>query len=525
MRRVLLICALTLVASIWDPTAQAQRRLRFVAATAGGGDVDLSEYRTATYGSPDHYCDFTKSVSGDGTLGDPWTPAQCKSEPVCGEVIGVIDVGSGATGTIQQFATASLDYQEPAFRPTNAAVQGSSCGSVANGVVYVARYPAITMVDLTDPTSSTIGTNADRTEIRHDGVADSGDPASPAGAATMGCYNQSYVTFDGFYIDMAQNGQSGDQGTLAAQADPTIVNDCRFYNFAIKGTTTDMDSNAVIWRPGSATRSVLSNFAVWDFDNEPTGTGLNQDGLFSDSYGDQDFLIEHFLLDGVERGIYTKGAPMGRDNYGTIRYGIVRNTGGAAVDSAGECIRLSALNGSGQTTVHNVLLVNCEQTGIRFSAEGGNIEELLIHHVTVANQDSGCAGALDAQSNITGVANFVIQDSIFDIAAACSGHMIDAGGSNAWATNMNHNAYFDADGVYTWSFNGAEQTSLADWRTATGLTETGSNTITDPFISRTAGNANYYRISGGHAALTMSSTSGEVGAYGGTSETIGPITQ
>jgi hypothetical protein len=523
-RFVLLILVLVLgVTTVTTQSAPSQLRGRL---RGQRNTVDLSEYRTATYGAPDYYCDFTKSATGTGTSGDPWNPAQCKSQPVCGDVVGVLDVASGATGTIQSFATSGLDYQEAAFRPTNAAVQGTSCGSSANGVVYVARYPAITMVDLTTPSSSTIGSNTQRTEIRHDGVADTNSTAdgSGLGAPALGCYNQSYVTFDGFYIDMAQNGQSGDQGTIAFQSDSAaIITDCKAKNFAIKGVLgTQMNSNAVIYRPGTALRSVLSNFAVWDFDNEPNHAGgQNQDGLFSDAYGDQDFLIEYFLLDGVERGIYTKGCPSGRCNYGTIRYGIIRNTGGVALDSAGECLRISALHASSTTTIHNVLMVNCEQSGVTFATEGGNISNLVMRHVTIANLDSGCAGALAAYSTIT-TSSATVRDSIFDIAASCSGHMVEAGGSTVWVTTMTNNAYFDADGVYSWSFNGAEQASLAEWRTATGLSETGSNTISDPFISRVAGNANYYRISPAHAALTMSSTGGEVGAYAD-GATLGPI--
>lgn len=506
-----------------------QRRLpRRVASVSS---VDLSEYRTATYGPPDKYCDFTKSATGTGTVDNPYNLAQCKSQPVCNDVFGVIDVGSGATGTIQQFPVAGLDYQEAAFRPTNAAVQGTSCGSSANGVVYVTRYPAVSMVNLTTPSSSTIGSNSQRTEIRTDGVADTNATADGAGTgrAAYGCYNQSYVTFDGFFTDMAFNGQAGDTGHIAFMSDTAaIITDCRAYNFAVKGVLgTQMNSNAVIYRPGTDLRSVLSNFVMWDFDNEPNHVqpgSQNQDGLASDMYGSQEFLIEHFLLDGVERGWYTKGCPSGRCNYGTIRYGIVRNTGGVAEDGAGECMRVTALHASSATRIHNVLLVNCAQSGIAFTNEGGSITNLTVDHITIANQDAGgaagCAGTMASFSNVTTSA-FAIRDSIFEILTACAGHMIDAGGSNAWATAMDHNGYFDGDSSYSWSFNGGTQTSVATWAAALGVTETGSSIISDPFLSRTAGSANYYKISG--TALTMSSTNGEIGAYGATTETIGPI--
>jgi hypothetical protein len=280
-------------------------------ATPAWAAFDGSDYRTATYGPPDHYCDPTRSLasSGTGTLGDPWNLTQCQALPVCGDVIGLLPVGGG---TPVQIPVPSGTYNEPAFDPN-----GISDCTLGNELVYVTKYAAIAL------SRASITTNPNRTEFRTNGIAEAADVVG-TGRSAYGSYDHDYVIYDGLFVDMAQAGINGDQGVISA-FNATGV---KFLNFRIKGATTDMDSNPIIWRPGHTTDTVLANFEVWDFDNAPTGGGLNQNGMWSDHYGDQNYLIEHFILDNVDRGFFPKGTqpPGVTFNYGTIRYGIIKNT-------------------------------------------------------------------------------------------------------------------------------------------------------------------------------------------------------
>lgn len=499
-----------------EESAEFEQRLRGrvrsggAVAEGGGSGFDLSEYRTATYGSPDRYCDFTKSATGTGTLGDPWNPAQCKSQPVCGEVVGVLDVGSGATGTIQQFAVSGLDMQEAAFRPTNASAQSCANG---NELVYVARYPAITMVNLSDPTSSTIGSNSQRTEIRTDATADAAD-VQGTGRPVYGCYNQDNIIFDGFYVDMAQAEITGDQGVIGFRSDDaSAVVGCEAHNFAIKGTTTDIDSNPVIYRPGLTTNSVLRNFAAWDFDNIPTGAGLNQQGLFSDHYGDQNYLIEYFLLDSTDRGIFPKGTANGVFNYGIIRYGISRNM-------TGECMRFNDFDATNQTEVHHLLMINCATSGVTFGLETSQARNALFHHLTINIANGGAGGLFDRDGTVQSVdtATVTVRDSIMDLGN--SGHGVAFGGETAVPT-LNNNGYYRGGSTVTWAFNGNEYNTLGNWQAATSQDANSTVFISDPFNNEAGGD---YSIAAGHDALTRSSTGGEVGAYEGSIDP-GPRTQ
>ena len=262
MRQGVWTTALLALVLVAEPAAQ--RRFRFVRATS---TLDTSAYRQNTYGAPDHYCDPTRSLasSGTGTLGDAWNLNQCQSEPVCGDVIGILPVGSGTPVQVSVPAT----YQEPAFLPT------ADC-TLGNPLVYVTQTAAITL------DRSTIATNQNRSELRTNGTAESAD-VTGTGRAAYGCYSNDYIIYDGWFVDMAQAGINGDQGIITARN----ATGCEFRNFAIKGTTTDMDSNPIAWRPDNTVNTVLSNFAIWDFVNTPTGGGLNQEGYFADQYGDQ----------------------------------------------------------------------------------------------------------------------------------------------------------------------------------------------------------------------------------------------
>lgn len=450
--------------------------------------TDTSEYRAATYGLPTHYCDLTRPLSsaGTGTQDDPWNGEQCQALPVCGNVVGVKRAG---TGTPVALPVPSI-YQEATFNPT------ASCPAT-NRLVYVTQFPA---VSLADP----IATNPDRTEIRTNGTAERADVRG-TGRAGQGCYVKNNITFDGFYFNLAFVGIQGDQGVLS----PREATGCRFLNFQIDGVPgvpTDMDSNPVLFRPNNTRDTVWSNFRIRNFDNRPTGGGLNQQGMVSDQYGDQNYLFEDFEILNSDRGLYPKGTANGVFNYGTIRRGLIRGVA--------ECLRFNDFHLSMMTVVEHNVCLDWTQSGITLGSETSPPRNVLIHHNTIANGNCAqCSGPFYIKDDISAV-NVTIRDNVLDLRNGPTGHGIDAGEARFPFPTTNFNGYYRGGAALTWAYNGRESTTLPAWRLATGQEANSRVLGSDPFVNRAGGD---YRIRAGHEAMTASSTGGELGAYAGAS--------
>lgn len=481
-----------------------------VASTASG--FDSSEYRQNTYGAPDYYCDCTRSLASNGTgaLGDPWNLEQAMANAVAGDVVGFLPVGAGTP--VDMDAPSASGYSEiPAFQPANSGT-GTANG---NRIIFVTKYAATAL------TKATIGSNQNRTELRHAGTAAvaSGPSESGTGGACYGAHTRNYITYDGFYVDMAEAEIRSDAGVLAAQACTGI----HFRNFVIKGTTTNCQSNAIIYRPEEAVDTVLSNFRAYDFSNDPVNSDTPQSGLFSDQYGDRNFMIEHFEIDNIDMGIFLKGSGFsGNLNYGTIQYGIISN-------SASFC-RFNALHATETTTVQHVLMYNStgdrpksiSPDGIVFDVIGaGQLRNLTIDHCTIAKidgTDANCNGALNTEDN-TISSGVVITNSIFDIDNGSFGNQISF--LTTLPDTLNYNFYYKNGGTETYVYNGSSYNTFANWQAAiSGRDANSAEGASSPFNDRTNDD---YTINTGHAAYTMSSTSGQVGCYA-TSETIGVLT-
>lgn len=455
--------------------------------------ADLSEYRETTYGAPTHYCDLSLSLaapSGSGTLNDPWNATRCMSEPVAGNVVGI-------KAGVSAILTGPTGRTGAAFTPAHS-------GTAGNPIVYVCQYAAIGLE------YSTIGSNANRCEFRHNGVANVGATEGANSGATIGANSVNYITFDGFYVNMANAHIRIDSGVINCWS----TTDITFKNFVIKGEITDMDSNVVVYRPEGCTRTTLSNFRVSGFSNEPVSGALNQQGLFSDQYGDEDFLIEKFLIEfptttKVPAGIYLKGSAVSNTmyNYGTVRYGIIKNTGA--------CLQFNALHATNASTYHHIVCETQRQdAAVYFSAETINVRNLTLHHLTIAKGDStslnyqGCMSTKSSSS--FGIGSAVsIRDSICDSDAGSNGFEFYT--HNGSPAQLDYIGHYKGASAKHW-YNGTQYDTLAAWQGATTFEDSSDVITSSPFTNRTTGD---YTITGGHAWLTASSTGGELGAYEG----------
>jgi len=447
---------------------------------------DATEYRQATYGTPDHYCDLTLSIaapSGSGTLGDPWNATRCMSEPVAGDVIGVLP---GASAVL--VSTDGDNY--PTFRPANS-------GTVNAPIVYVTKYAAVALSD--------IGTNPNRTQLRHDGTAPAanGQVETGTGSPMYGVNGQNYIIYDGFYVDVSAAWSCGDCGIIRAES----ATGTQFLNFVLKGATVNMVSNATMYRAHDTVDTVLRNFKAYDWINDPTGSDVPQQGYFSIQYSDRNFLIEQFEITNVERGIFPKGtSPQFTNyNYGTIRYGILSNMH--------QCYQLNDLHATNVTTIDHTICDVYTLRAFSLSSQTTAARNLLIHHNTVARGDGSDAnhsGPITSAAEGIG-SNVVIRDNIFDQTSGSYGALIHLNDVSTLPTTLDYNGYQRYGGTARWMFNGATYTSIGTWRTATSL-EANSTVVTDPFVNRATGDLH---VSVGHAAKTASSTGGELGAYEG----------
>lgn len=460
---------------------------------------DSSDYRQNTYGPPNHYCDPARALNnpGAGTLSDPWNMSQAAALVVPGDVVGFLP----GVGRLPRSGSVRI----PAFDARNS-------GTPTQRIVYVTKYAAVALPN--------VATNPNRTEMRHDGTPSvaQGQNDLGTGCPIYGSYFRSYVTFDGFFTDMAEAQPYTDSGVIRIENATGV----HIKNFEIKGTRTNMQSNPIIYRPQGARDTVLSNFRVYDFFNDRTGSTTPQDGLFSDQYGDQNFLIEHFEIRNTQGGIFLKGSadgPTGTNNfnYGTIRYGIVQGNN--------SCFRFHALNPTQTTRVEYNLCIDAIGSatavgmGLYISSELIPTDALLAHHNTIARFDSqsaSSAGGIGSDRNGFG-SNVIIRDNLVDINNGPHTHGVDFGAISSLPTTLNNNGYTKNGGALTWAFNGAEYNSLGAWQSVTSRDLNSQVLSGTLFVNRAGGD---FHISAGHPAKTASSTGGELGAYAGT-EVVG----
>jgi hypothetical protein len=450
--------------------------------------ADLSDYRQNTYGPPTRYCDPTRLLTsaGTGALADPWNMQQCADLPVAGNIVGILPGVSVALPTTNS-------SRIPAFNPRNSGTAGSR-------IIYVTKFAAVLL--------PSVESNANRTEFRHNGGAPyiTGGVGAGNGAPMIGAYQRSYITFDGFYIDMARAYMREDSGVLRAEDSVGV----HFKNFVVKGATLTVASNAVIYRPNNARDTVLSNFRAYNFVNNPTGSATPQPALFSDQYGDQNVLIEHFEIRGIHFGIYFKGTANSATvfNYGTVRYGIV--------SGAASCFRFNDLDFNNLTTVeYNLCYDVSGEAGLSLSSETSPARNILIHHNTIARVDSAninTQGAFYTRARGISGTNVTIRDNVVDINSGSYGHMVGLAETTVLPNVLNFNGYTKNGATLTWAFNNAQFNSISAWRTATARDMNSSVFSTTPFMNRSSAD---FRIAAGHAAKTASSTGGELGAFAG----------
>lgn len=467
-------------------------------------NFDSSEYRKFTYGVPTHYCDCTRSLSsnGAGTLANAWNLMQASVLCAPGNIIGFLPVGANTPAALP----APTSVHIPAFDPRDSGT------SDTNRIIFVTKHAAVALSD--------VANNSLRSELRHSGTraVSNGTGETGTGGALYGSYFRNYLTYDGFFTNMEFAQPAEDSGVIRTE----YATGVHFKNFEIKGTTTNIFSNPILYRPQGVSGTILSNFRAYDFVNDQTGT-LGQEALFSDQYGDENFLIEHFEIRNIENGLFLKGSALGSYTmrcYGTIQYGIVQDSQ--------SCYQINDChpNSANITTVRYCVAhgvpgySNNDRGAFSFSQETNPAVNILVHNITLANIQaiSGASGFYAGSQGFgTAPNNVIVRDSLVDMDSGASGELLSYGGVNSVPQTQDYNAYYKNGSSFTGSFNNVGGLSFAAWKAATGKETNGIFLTSSPFVDRANNN---YRIVNGHQAKTSSSTGGEVGAYA-TTEIIG----
>jgi len=462
-----------------------------VASEDEDSSFDASEYRQVTYGPPTHYCDPAKTTNGAGTFGDPWQPSQAMSAAVAGNVVGWI---AGVTASMAR----STDTQTPTLNPANSGTSGSR-------IVHVTRYAAVAL--------DTPPSNALRTQLRHDGVgvvSDGPSSESGNGASMFGSLSRNYITWDGFYVDI-------DEAEIASDTGCISIRECtgvHVRNFYIKSKELTCNSNAVVYRPNNCIGTVLHNGVIENHTNVPPGT---QAGIASDQYADQGYLIEYITVRDSDVGFYTKGAPGGVFNYGTMQYLKLHGMDIGLVSHAWDT------NPANLQIFHHCLIYDYLSVGFIIGTNHPTAENVLVHHLTVANGTAtggGALGPIYIRTATTAFANFTIRDSIFDWANASAGRAVEGGDYDGTTfPTMDYNRYYRVGAGVTWTMDVSTLTTIAQWRTALGggSQESHSDTLgSDPFTSRASDD--YTIAAGSSALLTADSSGGELGCFEGSIE-------
>lgn len=458
--------------------------------------VDLSDYRVATYGPTTHYCDLAKAGTGVGTPADPWNATQCMTQPVAGNVVGILPGVSIPVST----AACVNNIHMAAFQPTNS-------GTALAPIVYVTKYPAIALAN--------VETNPNRTEFRHNGApptirADGSGNPQDSGCAMLGGFQKNYIKYDGFYIDLSHAWLKEDSGVLR----PEESTGQEFRNFVIKGANmTTCASNCVMYRPQNVINTVLSNFYAYGCHNNAPASASPQECIFNDSYGDQNFVIEKFRIRDFGHGLLPKGTANGS----VFNSGVIRD--GRVYDISNGCVQINAVESTSSIRVHHVLCYNWGLYGVQLGIVDVTRNVILDHLTIVAGTGCdtlNCSGPiyLRGPAPPIGTGN-IVRDNIliWNNQSFSAGFFAeDENEALSPGFTVNYNAYYNSSGVYRWKWNGNTYTSLSAWSSATSLDTPNSRVLTDsPFNVGT----NVYTVQNGHVTKTASSTGGELGAFEG----------
>lgn len=426
-----------------------------------------------------HYVTSTATGTGNGSMENPWTLTQAMANAREGNAVQV------APGIYEGPSTG--DGLSPTFRP-------SHDGTAAQPIVFFAQYPAATE---TNP--------ANWSRLRRTGPADS----PLIGAGGDGAY-RSHIIIDGFYFNYNEGAMPSGRGIVYLGFNNTGNKVRRLrVDRANLGDADDTDNFNCIQIHGSANAEITDNLFNGGYDAE----GSHNESCIT-TYGALNFIIEHNTFQNVTTGIYVKGSFGGVGNQGRIRFN--RFTG------VRTGIELTENENGGTVEVSQNLFYDWVGVAIVFeNSVAAEHRNFIVHHNTIVVPTAGgTSGPVSLENGIDMTGN-VFRDNI--VASVVAGNMQVLVNAYEMASLANfaqwdYNLYYNNGATPTFAINGAIQSGLANWQSASSR-DANSRVTLPQFVNADA--ADFRLTNNGQAALTASSTGGPVGCYVTGSETIG----
>lgn len=381
----------------------------------------------------------------------------------------------------------------------------STSGTAGNPIRLVSKFPAAYILD------ANLATQA--TQFRFTTPFDPFDDPT-LNSSCIATQAQDYVEIWGIYIDTSlcpsPPGIGGPVGLTGGEH--LKLEEARIDSIEMP----DNDNYSHVFIQGTTDVVVKNNL----FKGGAGPHGHNNAAIFT--YGAIDTVIEHNEGDGINSFLFVKGQNIGQFNSGSARFNYIH---GASSTDGGSGVGTFTLNEVEEGLFFDIyqnLMVGVSMA-FEFDDSSGPVGEVDPHARFRVFKNT----VVNAVDNNTYWANkrqaaSALYDNIFYQHTSGSVPFNSIEGSPMPAGTISpfdYNLYYENGGTVTFSHNtGSSLANLSAWIAVSGEGAHSSATTSPGFVSAGTGN---YRLAGGSAALTFSSTGGPVGAYQTGSETMG----
>lgn len=389
----------------------------------------------------------------------------------------------GGLPSVLLHSTGGSPYRSnvPGWHPANS-------GSSGSPIIIVGKYDPILMVDpLTD---------SNRFELQAGSGSYDGTDSHPC----FGANTRNYIRWRNIVCDERDCITKPDNGPVyIAASTGTWIDHC-----AIRGTTEaaanvfsgDNHSGVRIGEGGTTELGhVVTNNKIWNF---TLGLGTNAAGIIT--YGGQNETVDHNEIWDCTTGIYIKGsgASVTTYNYGSVSYNHLYDV------QAG--IRTQDTDGSNDLIVEHNLVESPTAQGLFFTVvTASTTRRIKMRRNTVVLRVASTVGV--SVKALTGTGN-EFNDNIVAVFDNLGSTYMDGGEYTANNfTAYDYNGFYGSTATNKWSWNGANQTTIAELHSAVATSNNNQILGSNPFVDQAAGD---YTVTG--AATTASSTGGPIGA-------------
>lgn len=433
-------------------------------------------YTVTIYSAP------TDQGSGDGSSeANAMAFETALSTATAGDVIGLVN-------------DVYLNVASPAYRSNVPGWHPANSGTSGSPIVIVGKYdPTLMATPLSDGT---------RTELQAGSGSYGGSDSHPV----FGANNRDYIRWINIVCNETNCVTKADNGPCyIADSTGCYIDHCVIYGSTDAYFSADNHSAIRIGEGGTTdTGHVITNNIMYNFT-----VGLSTNAAAVITYGAQNTTIDNNLIYDCTTGIYIKGtgASNGTWNYGSTSSNIIR--------SVSQGMRLEAIDPSNDQVVNNNLIYDFTGAGLVYgiSAGAGNTRNIIVTRNSIVVTGAAANEALYVKA-LTGTGNEVI-NNIVSIYGTTNQAYIDGGEyTDNNFTAITYNGFYGSTATNLFSWNGANQTSVAAFESAATNAANNQTLAGDPFVDQSTDD---YTVTG--AALTASSTGGPIGAD---FSTVGP---